>query len=387
MTSKKYTPQEIARLILAYQQNQADKEMLEKLQEWLAENDENLHFYRSLQSGYYQRNALKEYMKYDSRKDWKRIQVRMCHRGKKRILRILSYAATIALIFSLGIFLLYRHQSSLPQPSLVQQQKIVPGSSKAQLILGNGQRIELEGSGDTLCREINGETFINNGKQLAYDPTSNIPPQLHTLKIPRGGEYKVVLADGTKVWLNAESELTYPVVFTQNTRKVILSGEAYFEVTKDTTRPFYVQTGDMEVKVLGTSFNVSAYPKSKRQTTLVDGRVAVSLNCQHVVIAPGQQATETTKGLEVREVNVKDYIAWRKKRFVYENELLQKVLDDLQRWYDVEIFIASDKIRDLHLTANLPKYEDMAKVLEIIEYATCVKFEVKDRTVIVRPNR
>lgn len=207
------------------------------------------------------------------------------------------------------------------------------------------------------------------------------------MKIPRGGEYKVILADGTKVWLNAESELTYPVTFTQDTRKVILSGEAYFEVTKDTARPFYVQTGDMEVKVLGTSFNISAYPESKRQTTLLEGRVAVTLHSQHVIIAPGQQVTETTKGLEVREVNVKDYIAWREKRFVYENELLQKVLDDLQRWYDIEIFITSDKIRTLHLTANLPKYEDMAKILEIIEFATCVKFEVKDRAVIVRLNR
>lgn len=389
MPAKKYTPQEIAHLILAYQQNQADKVMQEKLQEWLEESDENLHFYRSLQSGPYQRNAIKEYMKYSSSKAWKQVSAQIYRHRKKRSLRILSYAATIALILGLSGFLLYQYQFSPTHLSLVQQQRIVPGSSKAQLILGNGQQIELEASGDTLCRKVSGETFFNDGKQLTYGTASHTHThtQLHTLKIPRGGEYKVILADGTKVWLNAESELTYPVTFTQDTRKVILSGEAYFEVTKDTARPFYVQTGDMEVKVLGTSFNISAYPESKRQTTLLEGRVAVTLHSQHVIIAPGQQVTETTKGLEVREVNVKDYIAWREKRFVYENELLQKVLDDLQRWYDIEIFITSDKIRTLHLTANLPKYEDMAKILEIIEFATCVKFEVKDRAVIVRLNR
>jgi transmembrane sensor len=142
--------------------------------------------------------------------------------------------------------------------------------------------------------------------------------------------------------------------------------------------------GDMEVKVLGTSFNVSAYPGVKRQTTLIEGQVAVNWHRQQVVIRPGQQAVETDEGLRVASVNVMNYVGWKEHRFVYENKLLGEVLEDLERWYDVEVFVMHDEIRNLHLTANLPKYENMDKVLEIIEYAACVKFEVKGRTVVVR---
>ena len=183
---------------------------------------------------------------------------------------------------------------------------------------------------------MKGENFVNDGKQLVYHEQENGKRiQWHTLSVPRGGEYKLVLADGTRVWLNAASELMYPDHFSADQRKVVLKGEAYFEVTKDVKRPFSVVLGDMEVKVLGTSFNVSAYPGVKH-------------------------------------------------RFVYENKLLGEVLEDLERWYDVEVFVMHDEIRNLHLTANLPKYENMDKVLEIIEYAACVKFEVKGRTVVVR---
>ena len=182
----------------------------------------------------------------------------------------------------------------------------------------------------------------------------------------------------------AASELMYPDHFSADQRKVVLKGEAYFEVTKDVKRPFSVVLGDMEVKVLGTSFNVSAYPGVKRQTTLIEGQVAVNWHRQQVVIRPGQQAVETDEGLRVASVNVMNYVGWKEHRFVYENKLLGEVLEDLERWYDVEVFVMHDEIRNLHLTANLPKYENMDKVLEIIEYAACVKFEVKGRTVVVR---
>jgi len=123
----------------------------------------------------------------------------------------------------------------------------------------------------------------------------------------------------------------------------------------------------MEVKVLGTSFNVSAYPGVKRQTTLIEGQVAVNWHRQQVVIRPGQQAAETDEGLRVASVNVMNYVGWKEHRFVYENKLLGEVLEDLERWYDVEVFVMHDEIRNLHLTANLPKYENMDKVLEIID--------------------
>ena len=382
MTSKKYTPQEIARLILLCWHGEADKQQMTELEEWLEESADNRSFYESLGARSYQGTDWQEYMKYDSRKDWKRVTVAMKRRKRVPFRYLLPYAALVLIAIGLAWMIKYKNTGKSEQPvSMVET--IRPGSSKAQLVLPDGRRVDLEV--DRGCQQLKGENFVNDGKQLVYHEQENGKRiQWHTLSVPRGGEYKLVLADGTRVWLNAASELMYPDHFSADQRKVVLKGEAYFEVTKDVKRPFSVVLGDMEVKVLGTSFNVSAYPGVKRQTTLIEGQVAVNWHRQQVVIRPGQQAVETDEGLRVASVNVMNYVGWKEHRFVYENKLLGEVLEDLERWYDVEVFVMHDEIRNLHLTANLPKYENMDKVLEIIEYAACVKFEVKGRTVVVR---
>ena len=384
MTSKKHTPQEIARLILLHWHREADKRQMAELEEWLEESEDNRQFYESIGSRSYQGTEWQEYMKYDSRKDWKRVKVAMKRKKRVSFRYLLPYAALVLMALGLAWMIKYKHTGESEQAVLAVE-TIRPGSSKAQLVLPDGRRVDLEVEGDRECQQLKGENFVNDGKQLVYhEQKAGKELQWHTLSIPRGGEYRLVLADGTRVWLNAASELRYPDHFSADQRKVMLKGEAYFEVTKDTKRPFSVVLGDMEVKVLGTSFNVSAYPGVRRQTTLIEGQVAVNWNRQQVVIKPGQQAVETDEGLRVAAVNVMNYVGWKERRFVYENKLLGEVLEDLERWYDVEMFVMHDEIRNLHLTANLPKYENMDKVLEIIEYAACVKFEIKGRTVVVR---
>ena len=370
MTSKKYTPQEIDRLILLCWHGEADKQQMTELEEWLEESADNRSFYESLGARSYQGTEWQEYMKYDSRKDWKRVKVAMKRRKRVPFRYLLPYAALVLIAIGLAWMIKYKNTGKSEQPvSMVET--IRPGSSKAQLVLPDGRRVDLEV--DRGCQQLKGENFVNDGKQLVYYEQENGKRiQWHTLSVPRGGEYKLVLADGTRVWLNAASELMYPDHFSADQRKVVLKGEAYFEVTKDVKRPFSVVLGDMEVKVLGTSFNVSAYPGVKRQTTLIEGQVAVNWHRQQVVIRPGQQAVETDEGLRVASVNVMNYVGWKEHRFVYENKLLGEVLEDLERWYDVEVFVMHDEIRNLHLTANLPRYENMDKVLEIIEYAACV---------------
>lgn len=386
MTSEKYTPQEIARLILLASQGKAEPEQMDRLEDWLEEGEANRRFYEKMKSRTYWGTGLEGYTKYNSREDWKKLSGRVKHRRKNVMLRLLPYAAVVVL--AIGITGIVKYKNGGSDLHVVQAEPIEPGTSKARLILADGQQIDLEAEGDSLCRQMQGENFVNNGKELTYVRKAlRQEVQEHTLQIPRGGEYKLVLADGTRVWLNAESELTYPNAFPGASRKVKLKGEAYFEVAKNTEQPFRVMIGDMEVKVLGTSFNVSAYPGAKRQTTLVEGKVAIAWKQQQVEIAPGQQATETSAGLEVIRVKVANYVGWKERRFIYEDKLLGEVLEDLERWYDVEMFVVNDEIRNLHLTANLPKYENMDKVLEIIEYAACVKFGVKGRTVVVSLDR
>lgn len=386
MTSEKYTPQEIARLILLASQGKTEPEQMDRLEDWLEEGEANRRFYEKMISHAYWESGLEGYTKYNSREDWKKLSGRVKNRRKNVMLRLLPYAAVVVL--AIGITGVVKYKNGGSDLHVAQTEPIGPGASKARLILADGQQIDLEAEGDSLCRQVQGENFVNDGKELAYAGDAlRQEIQEHTLQIPRGGEYKLVLADGTRVWLNAESELTYPNAFPGDSRQVKLKGEAYFEVAKNPEQPFRVMVGDMEVKVLGTAFNISAYPGAKRQTTLVEGKVAIGWKQQQVEIAPGQQATETPGGLEVTRVKVGNYVGWKERRFIYEDKLLGEVLEDLERWYDVEMFVVNNEIRNLHLTANLPKYENMDKVLEIIEYAACVKFGVKGRTVVVSLDR
>ena len=387
MKTEKYTSKEIAHLILLCIQGKVDAKQRMVLEKWLDENELNRRLYEQVRSHAYLEKGIEEYLSYDSREDWKMVKRRIRIPRKKIQWHLWPYAAGIILAIGLTFWL----TSDWKKDRVVQvaQTEIFkPGSSKARLVLENGKTIDLEMVDGQLCRQIAGEHFINDGRELTYNQEISVEKvQEHTLQIPRGGEYKVVLADGTKIWLNAASELIYPEVFPDTVRKVRLTGEAYFEVAKNSVKPFVVEVGHMEITVLGTSFNVSAYPNSNRQTTLVEGRVAVELQGQHVEILPGQQARETEVGLQVAEVNVKNYVGWKERRFVYEDKLLGEVLEDLERWYDVEVFVMNDAVRDLHLTANLPKYENMEKVLKIIEYAACVKFELNGRTLVVRLDR
>ena len=154
-------------------------------------------------------------------------------------------------------------------------------------------------------------------------------------------------------------------------------------MTKDVKRPFSVVLGDMEVKVLGTSFNVSAYPGVKRQTTLIEGQVAVNWHRQQVVIRPGQQAAETDEGLRVASVNVMNYVGWKEHRFVYENKLLGEVLEDLERWYDVSFFFTGESLKIKRFSGSIPKYSELSKVLKMLELTTNIRFKKTDKTVVV----
>jgi len=387
MTFEKYTPQEIARLILLASQEKAGPEQMDRLEDWLGECAANRRFYEKIKSHAYLKAGWEEYSCYNSREDWKKIAGKVKHRRRRIMSRLLPYVAMAVLAIGIAGVVTYKNRISVAPP-VVQAEPIEAGTSKARLILADGRNIDLEAEGDRLCRQVQGENFVNDGQELAYGASAlRTEIQEHTLQVPRGGEYKLVLADGTRVWLNAGSELSYPNVFSGDSRKVKLKGEAYFEVAKNPEQPFLVAIGDMEVKVLGTSFNVSAYPGTKRQTTLVEGKVAIAWKQRQIEIAPGQQARETAEGVKVIPVKVANYIGWKERRFVYEDKLLGEVLEDLERWYDVEMFVRNDEIRNLHLTANLPKYENMDQVLRIIEDAACVRFDVKDRTVVVSLDR
>lgn len=207
------------------------------------------------------------------------------------------------------------------------------------------------------------------------------------MKTPRGGEYTIVLSDGTKVYLNAASELKYPIQFNSEKREVYLLGEAYFEVTRDTNRPFYVITDAVRVKVYGTEFNVNTYGVGGTQTTLVSGKVGIQGkgSIREYIMKPSQLAEFKDNGDfgGIRKVNAEIYTAWKEGFFVFEDEGLENILNRLSRWYDVDVFYGSEKVKEYHFTGHMEKYENVETILNAISKMVGVHFTIKGKTIVV----
>ena len=208
----------------------------------------------------------------------------------------------------------------------------------------------------------------------------------NTITIPRSGEYKLVLSDGTKVWLNSASKLKYPVAFTGGQRKVFLEGEAYFEVAADTVHPFLVETSGMSVTVLGTGFNVMAYPEEmEAAVTLVHGKVGVQTDHRQQILHPDEQYVyqTTTRRGTVRKVDVSQYVDWKDGILNFDSMPLEELTRRLGRWYDVDFFFVAEELKTLKYSGAFKKYNDIRYVLNIIEEITNVQFVLNERTIVV----
>jgi transmembrane sensor len=267
--------------------------------------------------------------------------------------------------------------------------KIVPGSNKATLTLANGSNVVLD---DTKKGLISTQSNITINKkadgQVVYQKgttTNTNVALINTMTTPRGGQYQLTLSDGTKVWLNAETSLKYPVVFNGNERVVELSGEAYFEVAHDQSKPFKVRSNGQEVQVLGTHFNVNAYRDEQTiQTTLLQGSVKLSSKGNQVMLKPGEQASLSNTGFDVKEVDATDAIAWKNGYFLFRKESIQTVMKKVARWYDVEIEYRGS-VNEKKLGGSVSRFEKITDLLSTIELTESVHFKIEGRRVIVMP--
>lgn len=274
-------------------------------------------------------------------------------------------------------------------PLAVKQETILPGTFKAILTLASGEQVSLEDMlNDSLQKD--GMLIRKGIRELSYEQTTGLiqegAPLFNTITIPRSGEYKLTLSDGTRVWLNSASELRYPVKFTEDRRQVFLKGEAYFEVTGDAGHPFVVKTANVDVKILGTGFNVMAYPDdTKTEVTLVHGKVEVQTDKQQLTLQPEEQYVHqiATHLGEVRKVDVTQYIDWKQGVLNFEAMPLEDLTRRLGRWYDVDFYFTSRELKELKYSGAFKKYNELRYVLNIIEEITNVQFVVNNRTVIV----
>ena len=313
-------------------------------------------------------------------------------RSRRRVYRIrqlFKYAAIIVIPLLAGIYWLQEEKNSLKPQLVAMESKIVPGEYKATLITSGGETIVLLPSKQEDIHVQENITVTNGQTGIVYQNTVKPKAILHynTLKTPRGGEYTVTLSDGSRVYLNAASELKYPVVFDEKKREVRLSGEAYFEVTKDSNRPFYVVTNTVRIKVYGTAFNVNTYSTRGTQAVLVSGKVGIrGVGAdKEYIMKPSELAEFDNDGTfkRIREVNTEAYTAWRDGRLVFEDESLEEILSRLSRWYNVDIFYGSEAVKNYHFTGYMEKYEDVDVILKAISKMVGVNFIVKGKTITV----
>ena len=266
-----------------------------------------------------------------------------------------------------------------------------PGAERAVLKLFDGKTVVLDStSGNMLiARGENVRVEVDSNRLLRYSREDTVvtsrEERKNELIVPRGGEYQIVLADGTQVWLNSATKLIFPQNFTGKERRVVLSGEAFFEVARDENKPFIVETSRMDVKVLGTRFNVNAYTDNEMvSTTLVDGSVEVASGTQKpITLVPGEQAYGEAGELEKREVNVRLYTSWIDGRFMFNNVELEEIAKQISRWYDVEIFFTNENVKKIRFTGGMVKFKPLDDLIRMIESTSSVCFSVKGRTIVI----
>lgn len=265
----------------------------------------------------------------------------------------------------------------------------LPGGDKAILTLADGSQIILDSTGNGLvAKQGNTEVIKNKDGQLSYTyaggETEEVPFNL--LKTPRGGQYKLILPDGSKVWLNAASSLKYPVAFTGSERRVEITGEAYFEIAKDVNKPFRVQLNNMEVEVLGTHFNINAYDDEESvRTTLLEGKVKIKAADQQQLLAPGQQARLAPGGkLKIsNDVNLEETVAWKDGNFQFENSDIKSVMRQLARWYDVEVTYKGNVTK--HFIGGISRNVKLSQVLLMLQQTGEVRFVTGEKSITVMP--
>ncbi|WP_316814025.1 FecR family protein [Pedobacter heparinus] len=306
-------------------------------------------------------------------------------------------AAAVALVLLSGSIFFYLQHPAVPG-SLPHGQAglndVAPGSAKAILTLADGTQIALTDAGKGLIAK-QGAVQISKGAEgdLIYGAGehSAAEPLFNTIETPKGGEFQVRLPDGTKVWLNAASSLKYPTVFSGHERSVVLTGEAYFEVSPDKSKPFKVLTAGQEVAVLGTHFNINAYREGgTTRTTLLEGSVKVrQLDHANVrLLKPGQLALLQGNSLQVRSADVESELAWKNGYFIFNEEGIQAIMQKISRWYDIEVVYSPDLLdMELKFGGIVSRNKPISVVLKTMERTGKVHFKLERNRVTVLPDK
>ncbi len=353
-----------------------------ELDRWISEKPSHQKLWKEVSDPEQQTRAINQLHRYDSKSAWNNIQQRVAHRARWRMgVRYGSAAAALLLIASSLYF--------LSRPAQI----IEPGHPQATVLFDQGKAVHLD-SKTQATSKLQGAQLTNNGTTIVFsniDPreTGKQPfdPLRHiTVSVPIGGEYQVVLADGTTVTLNSGTTLRFARNYAQHQERIVaLEGEAFFDVTPNPSRAFIVECGSYTVTVKGTSFNISNYPDDGyAHVTVASGEVAVTSDTEQHLLHPGEQAKIfANHSMAVASVTINNYTSWMDANFRFEGMEIDAILRKIARWYNLTFVYENPEVKQYHFTGYLPRYSDISEIFRLLSLTTDVAFKIEGRTVTV----
>ena len=372
----------IARLIARYLSDEIGEEEQAELTRWRNESPENERLFREICKEENIKQNMQKRQTFHTEDGWEGVQRKIQrHRFRHRILNICKYAAIFIFPVVVATVAIYK-SSNEPQPLSQVAEQIVPGGKKAVLILDNGEAIDLKSTSGVELKEKDGTVIQVDSTALNYQQAPARTSEklaYNKVNVPRGGEYQLTLSDGSKVQLNSMSSIRFPVQFAQDCRLVELEGEAYFEVAKDVKKPFIVRMNEYNVRVTGTQFNVRNYSNESLATTLVEGGVQIERRGKLDGLRPGQQAVLENNEIRIRVVNVEEQVAWRHGAFGFTQCRLENIMEELARWYDIDVFYMNQQVKDYHFSAWFKRSSSINEVINILEKTKKISLDLKGR--------
>ena len=371
--------------------NGEGKQMDDEVSEWAKESDRGKRILDELKDldFYVEKEAKKREI--EKCYSWEEFMTWRRRYERRRKLLVVRCVAAVAILFLVSTCVWFVNRGG-EESQFMFPSEIKPGSLRASLILNDGQEIMLdkrlslmESDSSVVLSNEKGELSYRNVRERAGESSVN------TLRVPCGGEYQLMLADGTRVRVNSESELVFPTCFNSDRREVFLKGEAYFQVAPDSDKPFYVRVNDYIVKVTGTSFNVTSYTDDPcTMTTLVEGKVSVygndsTWNCD---LTPGHMLKfdKGTARVTSEECDPRIYTSWIDGEFKFRDMRLEDIMKKLNRWYDFEVAYEEEELKDLRFSGAAEKYNPVEFLLKMIEEVTKVRFDIEGKRIMVKNN-
>lgn len=382
--------EEIEKAIVKYLTNSATVTDLEMLSNWI-ENPNNNNVFKDYIQTYYA--IICSMNNTDSKKTVEQLlrdirkEKSFVHQLKTNVVYKYAAAASVILMLALTVFLNKGSEPQFIEPIIVNNQ-IKTGTDKATLTLENGEEVTLKKGASFQTPHA-----ISNGEEIIYNSNSSQQLVYNHLTISRGEEFQLTLSDGTQVWLNSESQLKYPVSFTDgDSRQVeLVYGEAYFDVSPSTEHNgagFKVYHRDQEVQVLGTEFNIKAYKDEVNiYTTLVEGKVAINTINQNMILAPSEQSNlnKLTKELSISAVEVYDEISWKEGIFIFKRKTLKEIMKVMSRWYDMDVVFENQQLEDVRFIGTLGRTQNITDILNNIRSFGVIKnYEIKNKTITLK---